>query len=364
LKVQSGQNKNLNISHYFLFLLITLAIFACYKMIYIYLNPVIFAIILAIITNPLYQWTRKKIKNKNLAAFFLCIVLTLVIIIPFLLIISSVITQGIVFFNSTSAWINAGNLEKFLELPVISKCLIFLEKHMADSLFKNIDVYSILLNLSSHAGEFLVNQSGYIIKNISSVIGKFFLMIFVFFFVVQEQKRLFNYIFHLIPLCSEHENMIIEKIKTVSKSALLGSIVTSLAQGIAGGIAFAICGLPGFFWGAVMSFASLIPMVGTALIWIPASLFLFFIGAWKYAVFMIIWSIFIVGMIDNFVRPVFMKGSSDMNTLVIFLSIIGGMNLFGLSGLLYGPLIFALTMVLLYIYDLEFHSFLKNQDSL
>ena len=364
MEIQPSQNKVLNISHYFLFLLITLAIFACYKMTYIYLNSIIFAIILAIITNPLYQWIRKKIKNKNFAAFFLCIILTLVIIIPFLFIISSVITQGIVFFNSTGEWINAGNFEKFLEIPVISNGFIFFKKHIPNSLFENIDFYSILLNLSSHAGEFFVNQSKYIITNISSVIGKFFLMIFVFFFVVQEQKKLFDYIFHLLPLCSEHENMIIEKIKTVSKSALLGSIVTSLAQGITGGIAFAICGLPGFFWGAVMSFASLIPMVGTALIWIPASLFLFFTGAWKYAVFMIIWSIFIVGMIDNFVRPVFMKGSSDMNTLVIFLSIIGGINLFGLSGLLYGPLIFALTMVLLYIYDLEFHSFLKNQDNL
>ena len=78
---------------------------------------------------------------------------------------------------------------------------------------------------------------------------------------------------------------------------------------------------------------------------------------------MIIWSVVIVGMIDNFVRPLFMSGSANMSTIVIFFSILGGLNLFGLAGLLYGPLIFAITMVLFYIYELEFTVFLKDQDN-
>ncbi len=154
-----------------------------------------------------------------------------------------------------------------------------------------------------------------------------------------------------------------EKIKDVAKSALLGTFVTAIAQGAAGGIAFAICGLPGLFWGMVMAFASLIPMVGTALIWIPATLYLVISGSIKQAVFMVVWCIVVVGGLDNFVRPLFMQGGADMNTLLIFFAILGGINCFGLIGLLYGPLIFGLAMVLLYIYNMEFDEFLTRQDN-
>jgi predicted PurR-regulated permease PerM len=111
-----------------------------------------------------------------------------------------------------------------------------------------------------------------------------------------------------------------------------------------------------------MAFASLIPLVGTALIWVPAAGYLFISGEWGYGIFMVTWCAVVVGMIDNFVRPLFMQGAADMSTLLIFFAILGGINYFGLIGLLYGPLIFGLAMVFLHIYNLEFGSFLNNQD--
>jgi predicted PurR-regulated permease PerM len=188
-------------------------------------------------------------------------------------------------------------------------------------------------------------------------------MIFTFFFFLRDEKKIFDYVLHLVPLSTSQEDRILEKIKTVAKSALLGTFVTAAAQGAAGGIAFAICGFPGLFWGMVMAFASLIPMVGTALVWIPGVLFLVATGHMGLAVFLTLWSVILVGGIDNVVRPLFMQGSADMNTLLIFFAILGGMNLFGLTGLLYGPLLFGLAMVLLYIYSIEYESFLTDQDN-
>ncbi|HLC16052.1 MAG TPA: AI-2E family transporter, partial [Thermodesulfovibrionia bacterium] len=112
----------------------------------------------------------------------------------------------------------------------------------------------------------------------------------------------------------------------------------------------------------MMAFASLIPIIGTALIWVPASIYLILSGQWGSGIFMILWSAIVVGMIDNIVRPLFMKGSANMSTLFIFISILGGINYFGLIGVLYGPLIFGITLVLLYIYDSEFEHFLNFQD--
>ncbi|MCP3900720.1 MAG: AI-2E family transporter [Desulfobacteraceae bacterium] len=346
---------DLNISHYFLFMLIFASLFLCYKMISIYLNPIIFGLILAILANPLYEKMLKKVKGRaGLASGILCALLMVVIVLPLILIFSLVIQQGITSFNAINEWVMAGNLEKVTQLY---------EKYLPATGFLNdIDIKETITKLSTNSGKYLIQKSGTIVGNVSALFINFGLMIFVFFFVLQNEKKLFDYIFHLIPLSSDHETILIDKIKAVSKSALLGTLVTAAGQGLAGGIAFAICGLQGFFWGAVMGFASLIPVVGTALVWVPAAIFLFITGSIKLGIFMIIWCVIVVGMIDNFVRPLFMSGSADMSGILIFFSILGGLNLFGLAGLLYGPLIFGITMVLFYIYELEFSTFLKKQD--
>jgi len=349
------KKEELDISHYFLFMLIFTALFMCYKMINIYLNPIILGLILAILAKPLYEWMLKKVKGrKSLASGIICTLLIVVIVFPFMILFSLVIKQGIVSFNAINDWVAAGNFAKLMPLY---------EKYIPQTaLLNDIDFKATITTISTNSGKFLIQKSGTIAGNISSAFINFGLMIFVFFFVLQNEKKMFDYIFHLIPLSNSHETILIDKIKAVSKSALLGTLVTSAGQGFAGGIAFAICGLPGFFWGAVMGFASLIPVVGTALVWLPAAIFLFIIGNIKLGIFMIIWCVVVVGMIDNFVRPLFMSGSADMSGILIFFSILGGLNLFGLSGLLYGPLVFALTMVLFYIYELEFSSFLEKQD--
>ncbi|MBF0210183.1 MAG: AI-2E family transporter [Desulfamplus sp.] len=356
-------NSTLNIAHYFLFMLIAISLFLCWKMMQGYIDPVVIAIILSALTHPIYEWIKKRCGNRsNLAAFISCLLLNLVIIIPLFLIFSAVIRQGILSVSAINRWIADGNIEKILQIPFISNALALFDEHIEDTLFKSIDFNDLMINISSYVGEIMMSQGKYIISNISSVAGKFFLMSFAFFFIIQDQKRIFDYVLHLSPLSSTHEKMLTDKIKAVAKSAILGTLITALSQGAAGGVAFAICGLPGFFWGAVMAFASLIPFVGTSLIWVPAAIWLFISGSWGYGTFLIIWSALVVGSIDNFVRPLFMKGSAGMGTLLIFFSILGGLNYFGITGLVYGPIIFGLTIVLLYIYDVEFHLFLKHQD--
>jgi len=354
---------HLTLAHYFLFLLLFVTLFLSYQMIKPYLDPVIIGVILAVLSSPVYQWFKLKCKGrKKTAALLSCLVLNLLIIIPLILIFLAVIKQGIISFTAINQWVAQGNIEKLTQTPFISKIITLSQSYVKGSLLKGIDLNSIMITVSSHAGEILMKQGKGIITNISSVVGKFFLMSFVFFFAIQDQEKKFAHIYHLIPLSTAHEKIVVNKIKALAKSALLGTLVTSASQGVAGGIAFSICGLPGIFWGAMMAFASLIPVVGTALIWVPAAIWLFISGSWFYGSFMAIWSLVVVGMIDNLVRPLFMRGSAGMSTLLIFFSILGGINYFGITGLLYGPMVFGLTLVLLYIYDLEFRYFLDQQD--
>jgi predicted PurR-regulated permease PerM len=249
-----------------------------------------------------------------------------------------------------------------MESPLVVKAIALTDQYLPDLDVKNFKIDQSLLKLSGTISKWLLNQGGSLVGNITAIIAKFSLMIFVFFFLIRDSRELVKSVLHLSPLSASQEDQIIEKVKSVASSALLGTFVTALAQGTAGAVAFWIAGLPGLFWGIMMAFASLVPIVGTMLIWGPAAVYLLLAGKWGYALFIVLWCAIVVGTIDQVVRPLFMKGSADMSTMLIFFAILGGINYFGLLGLLYGPLIFGLTMVLLYIYQLEFQSFLEYQD--
>jgi predicted PurR-regulated permease PerM len=293
-----------------------------------------------------------------------------------MLLLIALIQQGITSINEIYNWVAAGKYEQLLNSPVListleywDKVVVFLSKYFPQMKleFLSIDADLIqpekmLLSMSTYTAQFLLNQGTYILGNLTAIVGKFFLMIFTFFFLVRDYDEIVSQIFHLIPLSNSQENRIINRVREVSRSAILGTVVTAVAQGTIGGITFCLAGLPGLFWGTIMAFASLVPLFGTALVWVPASLYLLLSGRWMASLFVTLSCIIFVGMIDNFVRPLFMQGASDMSTLLIFFSILGGMQYFGLIGLLYGPLIFGLTLVLLYIYNIEFEPFLKFQD--
>ncbi|GAK56114.1 hypothetical protein U27_03076 [Candidatus Vecturithrix granuli] len=362
---------HLNYGHYFLFFLLFLSLFTSYKLIQPYLNPIILAGILAIVLRPFYEkllrWTRGR---KNIAAFLACTLLTLVVMIPLLFLFFALLQQGVQSFNAIYDWVAQEKYRVILEHPLLDdlvaaaqEYLPSIQKLFPDFELTNIRLDKVLLQLSSTTGKYLLNQGGMLVTNLSAIAIQFFLMLFVLFFFLRDQDIIFKAILHLSPLSNTQEREILSKIETVAKSVFLGTFVTGVAQGVAGGVAFSIAHLPGLFWGTVMAFASLIPVVGTALIWVPVTLYLFLSGHWGYGIFMVLWCSLIVGMLDNFVRPLFMKSAgTNMSTLLIFLAVLGGLKYFGLIGLLYGPLLIGLTIVFLYIYSLEFESFLTQQD--
>jgi len=364
-------------SHYFLFFLLFVILYGCYCIIKPYIHAIILAIILSIVFIPIHRKVERLVRGrKALASIISCALLTLVVVLPVMLLLIALIQQGITSINEIYNWVAAGKYEQLLNSPVListleywDKVVVFLSKYFPQMKleFLSIDADLIqpekmLLSMSTYTAQFLLNQGTYILGNLTAIVGKFFLMIFTFFFLVRDYDEIVSQIFHLIPLSNSQENRIINRVREVSRSAILGTVVTAVAQGTIGGITFCLAGLPGLFWGTIMAFASLVPLFGTALVWVPASLYLLLSGRWMASLFVTLSCIIFVGMIDNFVRPLFMQGASDMSTLLIFFSILGGMQYFGLIGLLYGPLIFGLTLVLLYIYNIEFEPFLKFQD--
>jgi predicted PurR-regulated permease PerM len=172
--------------------------------------------------------------------------------------------------------------------------------------------------------------------------------LFVLFFFLRDGERMVATAVRLIPTRPERRGELVETVAAVTRAVVFGSLLTALAQGILVGIGFALVGLPSpVVFGAIAAVASLIPYVGTALIWVPSVGVLFLQGRWVAALFLAIWSVAVVSSADNVVRPFFISGRAQIATLPVFLGLIGGLSAFGPIGLVVGPVVVALTLALL-----------------
>lgn len=350
--------------HWVLVIFLLLALYASYLLIAPFIGPVVLAFVLSLLCFPVHQKIVRKLPDKpNLASTITCSLLVVVILVPATVVLMAIVQQSVTFAKQSYQWVEEGKAEALLQQPFIKNAIERLNDFLPVGDFSIRDIIDRLTEFASGFSRELLDLSTKVVGDVTGIIVSFFLMLFVLFFLLRDHKKIIESLFWILPLARSQEEKLLTEANTVARSAVLGTFLTALAQGAAGGIGMAIVGMPGLFWGTMMVFASLIPLVGAALIWVPASLYLLLTGDWPWALFLALWGAILVGSIDNFLRPILMQGTSGMSTLVLFLSLIGGLQLFGVIGLIYGPIIFALTHVLIKIYTIEFKDFLEKQDN-
>lgn len=351
-------------SHWVLIIALLAAAFACYLLISPYVNSIMMAFIISLLMFPIHEKVESKLSAyPNLASLLSCVILTFIIVIPLLFVFGAIVQQGSKFSQNVYQWVTHGGIQTVFNHPLVVKVLAITNQYLP---FDEISPQQIAQKVGQFATSFgtnLVGISAKILGDATTFIMDFLLMLFVLFFLLRDHEKIIASLRHIIPLSRSQEDRLLQQIEQVSKSAVMGSFLTAIAQGVAGGIGMWLAGFPGLFWGTMMGFASFIPVVGTALVWIPATVYLFVTGDTGWALFLAIWSVALVGSIDNLLRPLLMQGSAGMNTLLIFFSLLGGIQLFGLIGLIYGPLIFAITIVFFNMYEEEFQGFLNKQDN-
>ncbi|MCG7488809.1 AI-2E family transporter [Vibrio sp. Of14-4] len=350
-------------SHWVIVVALLAAGFACFLLVEPYINSIVMAFIISLLMFPIHNKIETRLgSHKNLASLLSCMLLSVIIVLPLLFVFAAIVQQGSTFSQNVYQWVTQGGIQALFEHPWIVKALSIVNTYLPFDEIKPQEVGQKIAQFATSFGTNLVGISAKILGDATSFLLNFFLMLFVLFFLLRDHDTIIAAIRHILPLSRSQEDKLLEEVEKVSKSAVMGSFLTAVAQGFAGGIGMWLAGFQGLFWGTMMGFASFIPVVGTALIWIPAAIYLFLTGDTTWGMFLTIWSIAVVGSIDNLLRPFLMQGSAGMNTLMIFFSLLGGLHLFGLIGLIYGPLIFAITMVLFNIYEEEFKYFLDEQD--
>jgi len=327
-----------------------------------FLHDIIIAIIVATLIQPVHQRIKRALGGRNtLAAVASTLLFTLCVILPLFLFTGALAGQAAKSITSIQNWLKDAHLDAWLKGDAIGPYVNWLNEAMPwlELDLSKINIKGNLLELSKNAGQITLDMGGRLLGNFLGILVNFLIMLFVLFFLLRDGERMLVQLKHLSPLHDAQEDRILGKMRDVAHSVVAGSFLVALCQGVVGGVGLAIAGIPALFWGAMMGFASLVPVVGTLLVWGPAAIYLVLVGEWKWALFLVGWGGIIVSAIDSVLRPLLMQGQAQMSTFWVFLSIIGGIKFFGPLGILYGPMVLALAMVMLSIYADEYHEVLS-----
>ncbi|MBQ9446408.1 MAG: AI-2E family transporter [Victivallales bacterium] len=192
-------------------------------------------------------------------------------------------------------------------------------------------------------------------KQVWMMVVNFFIMLLVMFFGFRDGESFVKYVRDISPFSDKVQEQILDRISEVSRAVLFGILGTALVQSLIAMIIFRIVNIPALLWGSLLGMCSLIPFIGTSLVWIPITIYFLLIGQPLKAVFVLFGCGGLVANVDNFMRPAFICGGrTGMSYIVLFCSLLGGLQTFGLAGVVYGPLISGLCALCLYIFGTQY----------
>ncbi len=331
-----------------------------------FIMVLVFSAITATVTAPIYVYFEKIFKGrKRLASFVTSAIVLFSIIIPLTFFITILVSQLIDLvkilndflrntdFNSLMVWDSNNFFYDFIE-PYRAEILAFIQQNL-DTLRNG------LTQLVQIISSFAAKQSATFLTNIGLFIFNLLLMQFTLYYLYKDGRKILRKLMLLTPMPIEHEKVLIKKFVEISKATVFGTFLTHLTQGIIGYIGFAIAGVPNsFFWAVILMICSLVPTVGTSLVWLPMGLFMIFTGNW-WGAFVLIWGATVVSTVDNVLRVIFIGASARLNPLLTFLTVFGGILAFGLIGVILGPMFLVIFMTLLHVYELEYESLLGDK---
>lgn len=336
----------------FLFGLLLLTTLAFLGLIQDLLHPIFWAAVLATLFYPTYQWLHDALKGRSaLAAVGTIGVIILSVIVPLLLMSLAVASEASGLYQRLTS--NESDLMASLQsieqmLPVASDLL----DRFGLSLEELRQQFS---DAAVGISQYLASRVVALGQNALRVVGLFFLMLYLLFFFLCDGRQLLDTISGLIPLGDVRERRLFAKFAEVSRATIKGTIVIGLVQGVLGGLIFWALGIGGAaLWGVVMTVLSFLPAVGAALVWAPASVILMATGQFVKGLLLLILGILIIGLADNVLRPILVGRETQLPDYLVLLTTLGGLTLFGLSGVVIGPIIGALFLTTWQMFGQEY----------
>ena len=318
------------------YLLLALITILFVSIIFNFAAPILWSIVVSIIFYPLYEKFLLMTNKKSLSSILSLILILLLVIIPSIGILGLITNELIIFINSFDDY----SLERYVEMIP------------NESLINDLLAWAGLsiTQLTEKADDFLLAASKVFYESVSTIsanVINFFISLFLFiyltFFFLKDGEKIVKSCMDAFPMKNEDESYLLNEFQKTTRATIKGTIVVALAQGFLGYMTLLLLGVEGaLIWGAVMALLSIIPAVGTILVWLPIALVLFANGQIIEASILIFSGIFIIGMIDNLLRPILIGKETKIPDYLILLTTIGGISIFGITGFIIGPIIASL----------------------
>ncbi|RJQ18198.1 AI-2E family transporter [Candidatus Woesearchaeota archaeon] len=332
------------------FIVFILALLLFFKLIQPMITVLLSSILLAYLSFPLYKRIHKKIKNNALSIIFSLCIVAIIILIPFFFLAFEITHQGYSLYNSLSSKVEKGELFGLACTSEDSKVCSLLnraEKFNTDQLSK-LGIDKKLQSLKPILEEKITS----FILSIPLIIAQIFLTFIIAYFILKDREIILKKMSDLLPMRTKTKKRLTREFGNITHTVIYAQLFVALVQGIVGTIGFYLFGVPfPIILGLIMAFFALIPTIGTAIIWLPASLFLILSGYFSHnywvlgkGIALFLYGLLIIGTIDNILLAKIVHKKAKVNQIVVIIGVIGGACLFGIVGIFIGPILLPLLM--------------------
>jgi predicted PurR-regulated permease PerM len=317
-----------------------LSFYVCYQLARPFLPALAWALALGVVAHPLHEWIERHIHNANLAAAMAVLLVSVMIIAPSVWAAGHLVREGAASLERIREGTATGRWQAVLErVPRVATAVNWLQSHV---------------NLRAEAEHAVTAFKKWFSSVVASSIwsvAELLITLFFLFYFFRDRRAILRTLRSLVPLTNTETDQIFARVSDTVYANIYGTVMGSLVQGALGALMFWWLGLPSpLLWGFVMALLSIIPALGSFVVWVPAAVLLALEGSWGKAASLTVWGLGVIGTIDNLLYPIFVGKRMQLHTLPVFVALLGGLTMFGASGLILGPVALAVTAALLDIW--------------
>jgi predicted PurR-regulated permease PerM len=322
--------------------------YAVFRIFMPFADALAWAAFLAFLLFPINVRIRRRLHGRPaLAAALLTVVVPILVLLPLAALSFSFVAQISALLRKLQAATAAMDIKSFADwqkFPIFARVDLWLQAHTS------ISAEQVQGWIVGGTREFLqraASMSGSVFLGALSSLFGLALTLFLLFFFLSDGEKMIDRARRLIPMEEEYKERLFTQLSGVTRAIVFGTSMTALLQGLILGIGFGIASLPSpVVFGVLGALIAMLPLGGTALVWIPATVWLFFDGRWGFGIFMIVWGV-ILSVLDNFLKPLLISGRAPISTLVVFVGVLGGIDAFGPIGIIGGPVVLSLVIALI-----------------
>ena len=316
---------------------ITIGVFyLCYLLVLPFVPALTWAVAIAVVAHPLHEWLLRRLRARSFVAALVVVIVTTAVVVPTALIVNQVTDDA-----AESAEKVKGEVEK-------GRWLELIERHeltaaVARWIEREVDIRGQVERITK---EIFSGAKKVISRSILFVTG-FLVTLFLLFYFFRDKDKIIGALRRSLPLSARESERLFCKVRDTIYAIVYGTVLIAFVQGALGGLMFWMLGLPSpLLWGTIMALLAILPVLGAAIVWVPAAILLLIDGNWEKALVLTAWGAIVVGLIDNLLYPLFVKSRLRLHTVPVFIAVIGGLVAFGGAGIVLGPVILAIAVAL------------------